>query len=37
MPRKKNEQSVNVVKKLNQNIKQELDKTQFELELLAEL
>ena len=34
---KKDQQSINVAKILNENIKQELDKTQFELELPAEL
>ena len=34
---KKHQQSINVAKILNENIKQELDKTQFELELPAEL
>ena len=34
---KKNEQSVKVAKILNQNIKQDLHKTQFELELPAKL
>ena len=34
---KKDQQSINVAKILNENIKQELHKTQFELELLAEL
>ena len=34
---KKDQQSINVAKILNENIKQESDKTQFELELPAEL
>ena len=34
---KKDQQSINVAKILSENIKQELDKTQFELELPAEL
>ena len=34
---KKDQQSINVAKILNENIKQELHKTQFELELPAEL
>ena len=34
---KKDQQPINVAKILSENIKQELDKTQFELELPAEL
>ena len=34
---KEDQESINVTKTLNKNIKQELDKTQFELELPAEL
>ena len=34
---KEDQESINVAKTLNKNIKQELDKTQFELELPTEL